>query len=130
MVEKATSENLGELRRGKVAGRVRVGDGILADYEGRTVPEDGGQQVEEADDPGRSDDRRAGGLGVRHGEEPDQDMGQARRPEHEGYVERDHVEAQPQPFDSRGGRRRYEGLPADLALDRREKRERVEPVAG
>src|SRR4028118_2133339 len=44
----------------------------------------------------------------------------ALRAEHGGDVQGDHVEAQPQPFDPRGGSRRDEGLASDVVLDRRE----------
>src|SRR3712207_7761045 len=44
---------------------------------------DGGEQVEEADDPGRRDYRGPGGLRVGDGEEADQDVRQTRRPEDE-----------------------------------------------
>src|SRR5215211_9446304 len=76
--EDGTAELIGELRSSQVARRVGLRDGVLSDEERRAVAEDRGQQIEEADDPGRRDDRGPGGLRVRHGEEADQDVGQPR----------------------------------------------------
>ena len=63
-----------------------------AEDRARAEADERGQQVEEADQEHRPDDRAARRLGVRHGEEPHQDVRQARRAEHEREAERDRVD--------------------------------------
>src|SRR5829696_20598 len=111
--EDGTAERLGELRSGRVPRRVLRRDGVLADEQRRAVAQNRCQQVEQAYDPGRRDNRGPGRLGVRDGEEPDQDVWQPRRTEHEGDVERDHVESGDEP----GRRRRLHHLGAYLRFD-------------
>src|SRR5215208_7170264 len=124
--EHGPPELLGELRSGQVARHVCLRDGVLPDEKRRAVAEDRGKQVEQADDPGRRDDGGPGGLRVGHGEEPDQDVRQTRRPEDERYVERDHVES----GDQTARRRRSQHLFAELTLHLGEQRERVEAYLG
>src|SRR5829696_1555606 len=124
--EDGTAQRLGKLRGRRVPRRVLRRDGVLADEERRAVPQNRRQQIEQADDPGRRDDRRSGRPGVGDGEEPDQDVRQARRAEHEGDVERDHVE----PGDEVGRRWRYHHLGTYLRFDLVEEVDRVEADAG
>ncbi len=73
---------VGAVRLERVVGRVRhqVDDGAEADDEG--------EDVEVADEARGVEHRLARRLGVRDGEEPHQDMGQAGRAEHQGEAER------------------------------------------
>src|SRR5215207_9383455 len=91
--EDRAAEHGGKLRSRQVALRVLCPDGALSNVEGRAVSQDRRYQVEQADDPGRPDDRRAGRLGIRDRKETYQDVWQARRSQDEGDVEREHVEA-------------------------------------
>ena len=82
----------GQVRRREVAALARGLDAALPEERARAEADERRQQVEEADHEHRPDDRAARGLGVRDGEEPHQDVRQARRAEHEREPERDGVD--------------------------------------
>ena len=75
--------NWRQVRRREVAAGAGGLHALLAQERARAEADERRQQVEEADDEHRPDDRRARGLGVRDGEEPHQDVRQAGRAEHE-----------------------------------------------
>jgi hypothetical protein len=75
------------LRGGQVTLSALRPDGVLTNVESCAVAQERRYQVEQANDPGRPDDRCTGRLGIRHGEESDQDVRQTRRSEDEGDVE-------------------------------------------
>ena len=83
---------LGQQQGGHVAARVNRDDPLRGDVDGGAETEQGGQDVEAADDEHGDDDGLAGGLGGRHGEEAHQDVRHAGGAEHQGHAEGDLVE--------------------------------------
>ena len=81
-----------QVRRREVAAGAGRLHAALAQHGARAEADERRQQVEEADDEHRPDDRAARGLRVRHGEEAHQDVRQAGRAEHEREAERDRVD--------------------------------------
>ena len=88
----AAAELLGQQRRGQVAARARGLLAAVAEDRPRAEAEERGHHVEGADQGHRPHHRRARGLGVGHGEEPHQDVRQARGAEHQRQAERHGVE--------------------------------------
>ena len=88
----AAAELLREVRRGEVAARTGRLDTLLAHHGARAEADERREDVERADDEHRVDDRPARRLGVGHGEEPHEDVRQARGAEDEREAERHRVD--------------------------------------
>ena len=82
---------LGQKQGSHVAAGVNRGDSLGGDVDGGAEAQEGGHDIEQADDPHGDDNGLPGGLGGRNGEEAHQDVRHAGGAEHEGESQGDLV---------------------------------------
>ena len=85
------TQGLGQDQGSHVAARVNRDDALGSDVNGSAETEQGGQDVEAADDPHGDDNGLACGLCGRHGEEAHQDVRHAGGAQNQGHTEGDLV---------------------------------------
>src|SRR5690606_15445503 len=90
--ERGAADHLREQGRRHVAALTARGDRLTTDQDGRAEAEHERDEIEEADEAGRVEDRAARGLRIRDGVEAHEDVRQARGAEHQREPERDRLE--------------------------------------